>query len=244
MKKLLLLSFSLLSFKSFTQNENVKTNNQSRFKIGIITQSNFSYRRLFMTEKTEINNFTIASRNQIEIPKFGYTLGVNIETKLTDKLFLETGIAYSNKGYRTKKLELFGFGSNSTKSTHIRGVYSHHYIEVPLLFNYSVGEKKIKFTSSIGLGVNYLVTSLLKKTIYYEDGSKESETNLMDDDLVKYNNLNLSPLLGIGMEYQITNNSKIKILPIFSYGLLKIIDAPISSNLWSTGIQLGYYFGN
>ena len=87
---------------------------------------------------------------------------------MTNKFYLETGINYSNKGFRTKKIDLFGFIPDPTGPTHLKGIDSHHYIEIPLLFNYSVGNRKIKFTSSIGLGIDYLITSTHKKIIYYD----------------------------------------------------------------------------
>lgn len=35
----------------------------------------------------------------------------------------------------------------------------------------------------------------------------------------------------------------LRIEPTFSYGLLKIIDAPVTGYLYSGGINIGYYFG-
>ena len=229
MEKFLTLLIILLSFESFSQDDKVETNQQSKFKIGIVAQPNLAYRKTVNTSYT------------IEVPKLGHNFGINTEIRLTNKLFLETGINYSNKGFRTKKLDPLLFPSSSIELPMYRAIFNFHYLEIPLLLNYSIGKKKLKFISTIGLGVDILIAASLKGINYYDNGKKESSHEIIKNN--NYNKFNLSPTVGLGVEYQINQNSKIKVQPVFSYGILKISDLSQKRNLWSTGLQFGYYFG-
>ena len=48
----------------------------------------------------------ISSRNKMETGKLGYTTGVSLSMRFTKRLRPETGIQYSNKGYRWERFVL------------------------------------------------------------------------------------------------------------------------------------------
>ena len=58
-----------------------------------------------------------------------------------------------------------------------------------------------------------------------------------------YNKVNLSPTISVGIDYKINNRMNLRIEPTFRYGVLKIIDAPVTGYLYSGGLNISYYFG-
>jgi hypothetical protein len=72
------------------------------------------------------------------------------------------------------------------------------------------------------------------------DGKTETEKQTS---LYGYNRLNISPLVSAGIDWQLNHRNSIRIEPTFRYGVLKIIDAPLTGYLWSAGLNLSYYFG-
>jgi len=239
--KIVLLTFCIsLSTIVFSQDVQTNTDTPSKFRVGIIAQPNLTYRRLFKIENDDFLDLIINDRNEREIPKLGYNFGLNTEFKIADHFKLETGLNYSNKGYRTKKIVAI---TPEPGLSHFQISYAHHYIEVPLVLNYVAGKNKLKLISSIGVSMNVLVSSKRKSILYYENSSNKTTYSDMDNDFEQYNKFNLTPLVSIGAEYQINTKTSIKVQPTFNYSILKIINSPISAHLWSSGIQFGYYVG-
>ena len=58
-----------------------------------------------------------------------------------------------------------------------------------------------------------------------------------------YNKVNISPSVSAGIDYRINDRHHLRIEPTFRYGVLKIIDEPITGYLYSGGLNIGYYFG-
>jgi hypothetical protein len=49
-------------------------------------------------------------------------------------------------------------------------------------------------------------------------------------------------LISAGAEYKIKNKMYVRIEPTFRYGVLKIIDAPVTAYLWNAGLNMGFYY--
>jgi len=58
-----------------------------------------------------------------------------------------------------------------------------------------------------------------------------------------YNKLNFSPTMSVGIDYRINEKMNLRIEPTFRYGVLKIIDTPVTGYLYSGGINVVYYYG-
>jgi hypothetical protein len=240
MKKISLLFFTLLSFLSIAQKEN---NNESKFRIGIYIQPNIDYRRLFGTGENEITTLIIDSRNDYEISKIGYNIGLNTEFTITEKISIESGVSYSNKGYKSKKIDaIFPQGPEPSGLVAVQISYLFNYIEIPLQLNYKVGNNKLRFISSFGASINIMLSAQEKTKIFYGDGSSQTNKLKVDNSYTyAYNKLNIFPTISLGAEYLLNNNLTLRVQPTFNYGVLKIIDSPIRANLWSFGLKVGGY---
>ena len=101
-KKLTLLIFALGTLAVYGQNqESVSIHNNDKIQVGVYFSSDICYRTL---KENEANDTSAASfityRNLTEEPKTGFTTAISFNYKLSKKVYFETGLQYSNKGYQ------------------------------------------------------------------------------------------------------------------------------------------------
>ena len=111
---------------------------------------------------------------------------------------------------------------------------------IPLKCILTTGNKKLRFISSFGITTNVLVKASTTNISTFIDGKKTKTTQQSNE---TYNSINLSPTFSLGAEMRIKNRSFIRIEPTFRYGILNIIDAPITAKIWNAGLNINYYFG-
>ncbi len=246
----------IIEFNSFAQ-DTLIANEKTRFhkwSVGIYVSPDYC-------DRTLVNNFTspyagmiIELRNKSEQFKIAYSAGVSLGYKFNRRTGIEFGFSYSDMGYSTKEIELtfgdmidprFGFtystsgtGTSSDYAS-IKIYYNHIYLILPVRLVYQFGDKKSKFIVGIGLATGYLLKSTSR--IVFDSG--ESMTISRDDlQNEKYNKYNIFPELSFGIERQLSQNIVLRVQPVLRYGLLQIIDAPISAHLWGGGLNVGCYY--
>jgi hypothetical protein len=213
----------------------------SKIQIGIVLTPNLSYRSLFSNNI----NFTsiIEGRNGYEIPKLGYNIGCNLIYNINTKISLESGLQFANKAYK-QKLATYQIGSqydpltgqyNSLSTINYKQTYNYYSLDIPLRVNYEIGEKKLKKIFTAGASVNIL----LYNSTVTKQFSPEKKTSRSSSDII--NPINFSPEIGFGLDYELSKKTNIRIIPNFSYGIIKIVDAPIAEHLWQFGCQLSYF---
>ena len=255
MKKLLilLLIFGSISAKSQDILPQQSEAQKSRFSIGAYFSPDAADIYLQSTDNKQSTEDFIENRNSRETMKFGYTTGLSVVYLLNEKFSLETGLEYSNKGYQTKKVGLnfgvgqglsnpprgFVFDEGSETATDVRFVYHYQYAGIPVKLNYTVGNGKWRFISSIGLTAEYLMRASSTTVLYYDEERPNRENDIDDQD---YNTFNLSPSISAGVDYQLNPRMSLRAMPTFRAGLLKIMDdTPVTGYLYSAGVQLGWY---
>jgi hypothetical protein len=118
-------------------------------------------------------------------------------------------------------------------------IYTHNYFDIPLRVIFSFGENRFCFIASAGLTTNILLNSSQTGIFEYEDGSQGKETH---DQEYKFKSLNISPTISAGIDYRISNKINLSVEPTYRYGLLKIIDTPVSAYLWNSGLNITCYY--
>lgn len=220
--------------------------------IGISWSPDRSYLILF-NNSSENYDFLISNRNNYETPKLGSTNGINLIYNFSKTIGLGSGILISNQGYQSNTMGLLTFGdlidprrgsglfeSSNTLPERVSIIDNLYYLDLPLKLNLTFGSKGFRFITALGITSNFLLRNSQTIKISYTDGTKEKSTKTS---LESYRQVNISPMLSIGVEKKIKERHFIRIEPTFRYGLLKIIDTPVSARLWSLGLNLSYYFG-
>ncbi len=238
--KLNSLIFLILIYNGlFAQNELGFVKNNSRFQLGVNYSGDYCYRFISNRDADPTSEMIIKLRNEIEIPVFGYTTGLNFKYNLNNRIGFQLGLKYSRKGYQTKKSILFAADPTDPAVADF-GKFIHHYyfIDIPLLVNYTVGQKKVKFISSFGLVNNIGIKQTNTSVLYFSD---HIHKHIMDSDF-DYSRYNISSFLSSGIVYNLNDKLSIRIEPYFMINTLKIIKTPIEGNLYSGGLDVSIWF--
>ena len=241
MKQLPLFILLLITLSSKGQNtdKKVSTSDFKRVQIGINFSPDICFRTLKNNDGSSTSDLVLRLNNENETVKFGYTAGLNVCFNIKKFVGIETGIQYSNKGYQTKMKDLvFGQPDPHTPKK-AKFIYNFHCIDIPVKVNFTIGEKKVRFFTSVGLTTNILIKETQTSVLVYSDHTDRNTKPTSFD----YNRINISPTISLGIDYKINSRMNLRIEPTFRYGVLKIIDAPLTGYLYNGGINISYYFG-
>lgn len=240
MKRILQLLISILPFAVHAQQTKKQTGLKKIF-IGFNFSPDYDFRTLKNNDGGSSADLVIQLSNKSETGKFGYTTGLNACFNFTKRLGFETGIQYSDKGYQTKKQDLF-YPPPPDPAAPVKAkfIYHYRYIDIPLKMNFTAGKSKIRFISSAGLTINFFMKETVTGIYEYANGKKEKKHQQSTFD---YNKVNLSPMISLGLEYKLRDNIRVSAEPVFRYGVLKIIDQPVTAYLWDAGLNIGFYYG-
>ncbi|MEA3497335.1 MAG: hypothetical protein U9R42_15010, partial [Bacteroidota bacterium] len=97
-----------------------------------------------------------------------------------------------------------------------------------------------KIFVSLGISTNFFINHKITTYQYFEDNKFEKNTT--KNSYYKFNSINFSILVGMGLEYEINELLKLKIEPIYRRSINSIIDAPIKSHLFSIGLGTALYY--
>lgn len=235
MKSLFLAIVMLGCFTAKAQH----TKRAKKILVGINFSPDYSHRTLKPADPNSPANVVKDIRDGIEKAKFGYTTGLTACINMTKYVALETGLQFSNKGYRTKNRNLvYENPASPSDPTQASFRYNYDYIGIPLSLKFSLGKGKARFVSGAGFTTNFLVSARQTANFTYADGTTQKKRQSSAYD---FKRIDVSPMLSVGISYQLTNNLQISAEPTFRYGLLKIIDAPIAEHLWSAGLNLAVH---
>jgi len=230
MKQLLSLLLTFFSFTAFGQT----TNQTNKISIGYSFSPDYSFRTLKNGDGTSSADLVINTRDDIEKAKFGHTTGFNLTFNFSHLLAFETGIQYSNKGYRTKEQDLI----YSQTSLPNKGStdYSYQYIGIPLKARFAFGKSKVHFISSAGFMTNFLINVKQTNIYTFSDGKTEKINHSSTSGFSK---VDISPIVSIGVDYKLTDKIHLSAEPTFRFGIIKIKNTPVEEKLWNAGLVFG-----
>ncbi len=241
MKQLAIFLLALTTFSCFGQDKTKETSaaDFKRVQIGINFSPDVCFRTLKNNDGNASSDLVIDQRNERETVKFGYTAGLNVCFKINKFVGTETGIQYANKGYQTKMQDLISELPDPRVPKQSKFIYDFHCIDIPVKVNFTIGKKKVRFFTSVGVTTNIFIKETQKSVWVYSDRTdkKTSPTNF------DYNKVNISPTVSVGIHYKINDRMNLRVEPTFRYGVLKIIDTPVTAYLYSGGLNISYYVG-
>lgn len=231
MKQLLMLAFSFSAFTAVAQDNKGKKG----IYVGYNFSPDYSYRTLHNIDILG-GDFMVKSRNDYEDGKFGFTTGLRVGFDVSSSLQLETGLQFSNKGYKTKNSELVYIDYDPNAPTKARFNYNYKYLGIPLNARFSFGENKLRIVASAGVMTNFLLN--VKHISTYEYASSRKE-RISQSYTFQYKKIDLSPMLGLGFDFKLTSKINLLLEPTFRYNILRTFDGGIAEHLWGAGLNCG-----
>jgi hypothetical protein len=178
-------------------------------------------------------------------------MGFDIAYKLTKILEIETGIRYSRKGQiiitpentwqtpgGTYDPTISNYPSNTTQYTPEKKIaVKYQYIEIPLIFNAQLLNKRFKMFPLIGASANVFVGKTTKVS-YEENGVTNAE---FSHDFNRNNIpvIDLALIAGVGFSYDVSNKFLVKCEPNYRQFIRPMVDYPVSGYLYSIGMNVG-----
>jgi hypothetical protein len=244
---------SIVSYGQDTINPKASATKYKRLLLGVNVSSDYCYRTLLNNDGSATSARIIELRNKNEEAKFGYTAGLNICYNISKYFGIEVGLQYSSKGYANSNgysnlvfadqiapRNGIVYPSNAVIIlTPSKLIYHHNYLDIPMRAILSFGHKRFQFITSAGITTNLLLNATLTKISENTNGSKQRNTN---DQVFSFKVLNISPLISAGIGYRLNNKINIRIEPTLRYGILQIIDTPVTAYLWTTGLNMTCYY--
>ncbi len=185
-------------------------------------------------------------RDDNEIIKLGYTAGFYVKKQLDLSFSLETGLAYSNKGYMRQMDLIFGSdidpsGINPTVPSRFTGLYHFKYLDVPLKLNFLLSEwRRTRLHLSSGFVLNVFLEQK-NVTEYTEAGQHHREVSY-GEGLLANGPVNISPFLGLGFDIKLSEMTRIQIEPMFRHAILPAhLDDGVETRLWTSGLNVVLY---
>jgi hypothetical protein len=239
MKKLtLFLLACCLSSTGITQSDMT-----SRLSLGLEFSTDMAFRSLKNKDQSFLYQNIIDERAIVEIPRFGYTSGIQFAYAFNPLLSLELGVKYASRGfdiyYHDAAIVLYPFYTEDLLKVRYQQIYQ--YIDLPLRLNFTIGNKAVKFSSGIGLSTNFFLRQSVHFKQTYTDHVEKGSTFITKKDVSYLNSVNVAPFIAIGMCYDINEKMFMRIEPVVKYGIISTTNTPIREHLFEFGINFGYF---
>lgn len=217
-----------------TSDDKSDKENFPKVQVGFNVSPDLSFRRLILLDDSDVIRSIYGIRNRNEIVKFGQTIGFGACLYSSRSFGFEAGIHYSNKGYHTRWND-FVIGSILER----KDIYRFHYMDATVKLNFFFGKRRLRFYSSAGVTTNILWKASYKIKLKLVDGTNKDITG---ESAVKYRKINLSPLLGIGINYALYTKINLRIEPVVRYQMMSMTNEGINEYLLNAGVNFGVYF--
>ncbi|MBV6485511.1 MAG: hypothetical protein KFKLKKLM_02081 [Flavobacteriales bacterium] len=201
---------------------------ENEFSLGVVgSYDNYSLQAL-ESFGSNVYTFDIIS---------AYALGIDFRHQTTNQLFIESGLLYTEKGYKVDYH--FIFIDPNDPFLPKKSTVKLKCLGVPIMLGYNIKKSdKLNFYTSVGF-LNEIVFDISETSTFEDDSIKES--NNVSKKIAKFF---LSAQLNFGFGYQFNDKVELNISPYVRYGLNKISNDLMEFNPLSYGglIGLNYKF--
>jgi opacity protein-like surface antigen len=237
--KYLFFLLTFLPLAVFSQSENQLK--PGKFSIGLTYSPDYAYRVLkpVMLETVGSLGFTIAEiMDSQEIPKYGFTTGLNMAFRYSSRLSFETGLLFSNKGKRTRDI-YFKHSSDQEEPEIGRFITDYLYLDIPIKAKYHFTDGRAKIFVAAGFSSNIFLFAQDNIEFTNSDGVIENKTVRID---ASFKKVNLAVIAGFGLSYDISRQLYFKIEPTYRRSITSIVNNYITTHLYSAGIDVGLFY--
>jgi hypothetical protein len=236
-KKIIFLSMLLALTVLNTQGQETENKTDKKWSFGLNFSPDYCYRTL---RGEAASPLFLNSRNETENPKLGYTAGASILWRIHRMVELESGLRYSDKGYKTDKLNLSWVSNHVNLPSNYHIVYRYQYFNIPVKLNYYLINTKLRLFVTGGISINIFNRQQTKLILEEADGSRSSTVSEND---LGFSTLNFSVLVGGGILYPVTKSWAVRLQPLYRMSLTPLRPSEgLKEKLFSTGMEVGLYY--
>lgn len=208
-----------------------------RLSIGVSYSPDLCFRQL---KYSQTNDWVSDYRNEEEVPKFGFTIGLNFRYHLNTKFIFETGLLYADKGFQTKETTILWVNPSSELPTKSKTEFQFRYLEIPVGLNYVINSSRVRYYISAGAIVSRF---LAKRTILKLEYANGNSSKIGSTQELGYDKFNLSVAVGFGLTYQLSKRFSFDIEPVYRQGITSITgDKNAGEYLYTLGLSTTVYY--
>lgn len=165
--------------------------------------------------------------------KFGFNYGLMTEFAFTDNYSFATGLTIDRKGGKLRSSEVI---VDSISSDYFYFEYNLSYIDIPATIKMKTNQiGSMRYYGQFGLAPGFLISA--------KGNSKHGQTSTDDIDIKEdVNNFNVSLVIGLGLEYNLSGNTNLLAGFVYKNGFTDIIDGTTKGNVNTLGLNIGVLF--
>ena len=159
--------------------------------------------------------------------------------KISEKLFISSGLLYSRDGFKIKT-EVYDPMLIKNLFEESIGWYHFHFIDIPAYVKYAFfNNQKYKLLIQSGLEYNYLLSINSKHKNFIKD---HTETWTTKEDLEGISRHNISASFSFVFNPRFYNNLDLYIGPTLEIMLLDQLEGPDNMHLWNLGLLFETFY--
>ncbi len=197
----------------------------------------------------------MASRNGFETPTHALGGQLLAGYRLSENFLIETGVGFAQFGWQhridfseltfgdpidPRRGFIYSTGANDALPERAVFIDKLHYVSIPLGACMELGRGRWRSTTVIGASASFLIDATHRSVVNHADGSRRAERSAQPFDFASFN---LIPYLGTGVAFQSSDRWQWQLRPTLQYGAARIIDAPVSAQVYSLSLAAGVRIG-
>lgn len=217
---------------------------QSKVSIDVLGSFEVSNRFLHNSSDDEFVIGIFDKRELEESSKTNYRTGLNVNVRMSEKLWLKSGFRFASVGYKSKTQYDLVYPDEYDPVTgepifqpslprEVRYTYNYWFLELPVMARWIFSPKKFVPYAELGFSGIYYLTTRTRYTTETEDLVYRLESPVNSVYQVTAN-------LGVGINVYTGPRSNMFIQPNFRYHLSSTAQAPLRENLFNVGVEVGY----
>lgn len=210
--------------------------NAQKYRVGFSVSPDMAYRK-YVSENDTLGGFW----GEDQQPTAGYTATIWAERKLTEKLYLYTGLLFTHKGYQSKEREIrysIPPPPNAEYRAH-RYKYSFYQFGIPVGVNYFIPLKKFKLFVGGGISINLLQKVMYTSISYGVNGTK-NKISRTEYDLKDYQRLALYGYANTGAEIPLKKELSFRVFANTAYSFSNVVNDGFIYSIYPYSIGLGF----
>ena len=245
MKSIIIAMIMALPILAFGQQRDTVSYKIKRFEFGINGMPSMAYRELNFNT---LNQPVAQHRNSSEIPKFGYSAGIDTRTRINNNFSVEINANFSDLGEQTKTTPLSWANPASDLPSSAKTNFHFYYFDFPVKVNYYLSSKKLKglrskkfrYFVSLGVVADIFFERSTVMSVNYPNGTSYKSKST---ELLEYNQASVSLIASAGIQYQCTRWLSITAEPTYHQFLTSITPIKGASEYpYSLGLNVGFWF--
>jgi len=218
---------------------------QHHSSVDFIVGIDYSYRSLSLTPQANLPIDITASRNSRETAKKNWRIGFNYNKRLSNKLFIKSGVRLASVGYKGEKLEDLRWPSEITNEgympdpslpSELQQFYDFWFLEIPIIARYEFNAKQFAPFLEIGISPSIYLTSRTKSVT----NLSTDVTYRRGDNVNDYSNIHLVGTAAVGANYNLSARYQVFGQATFRRHFTSLVNnTSIDEFLYNGGIEFG-----